>query len=71
MAKRIQMPRSGGANGRRSATQSGTANEGRWSEIAPYALISLVCFVLGLGVLVVLLPLGLAVAGFLFGVLRS
>jgi hypothetical protein len=92
MAKRIQTPRSRGANGRRPASESGTFSQGRWNEIAPYALISLVCFVLGLGVLVVLigyadklvalglagnlyyivlLPLALAAAGFLFGVLRS
>src|SRR5947209_7005753 len=62
------------------------------SEIILYAVISLVCFLVGLGVLslllwkaetlvkyglvgniyyVVLLPLGLCAAGFLFGVLRS
>ncbi|HEV3165304.1 MAG TPA: hypothetical protein VGZ22_14855, partial [Isosphaeraceae bacterium] len=63
-----------------------------WSKIAPFALISLVCFLLGTLLLflvvwkaeklvalglsgrlfyIVLLPLGLAVAGFLFGALKS
>jgi len=64
----------------------------RWSHIAPYALISLVSFLCGVGLLVllvwkaeklvalgltgnlfyiVLLPLALAAAAFLFGILRS
>src|ERR1051326_5892391 len=63
-----------------------------WAKIAPYAVASLICFLLGalllffmvwkaekLGALglsgrmyyVVLLPLGAAVAGFLFGVVQS
>jgi hypothetical protein len=64
----------------------------QWSKIAPYALISLVSFLCGVGILglmlwnaqtlvalgltgnlyyIVLLPMGLAAAGFLFGVLQS
>ncbi len=63
-----------------------------WQKALPFALLSLVCFVLSMGLLllmlwkaerlvtlglvgnlyyIVLLPLGLAVAGFLFGVFRS
>jgi hypothetical protein len=64
----------------------------QWSKIAPYAVVSLVSFLCGVGILalmvwnvqtlvafgltgnlyyIVLLPLGLAAAAFLFGVLQS
>jgi len=76
---------------RRKARQR-TAQRGPWGKIAPYALICLVSFLCGVGLLllmlakaerlvalglagalyyIVLLPLGLAAAGFLFGVFRS
>src|SRR5258706_15076097 len=63
-----------------------------WSKIAPYAVVSLVSFLCGVGILalmlwnvqtlvafgltgnlfyIVLLPLGLSAAAFLFGVLQS
>lgn len=69
---------------------SGTTTQ--WSQVAPFAVLSLICFLVGslllfftvwkgekIGALgftgrlyyVVLLPLGLSVAGFLFGVLQS
>jgi len=77
--------------GTRRVSRKQTSDD-RWSHIAPYALISLVSFLCGVGLLVlmlwkaeklvalgltgnlfymVLLPLALAAAGFLFGVLRS
>lgn len=75
-----------------SPSSAGTSDSERWKEIVLYALISLISFLCGVGVLglliwkadllarlgltgnlfyIVLLPMGLAAAGFLFGVVRS
>jgi len=79
------------SSGSRPASE-GTLSQERWKEIVLYALISLISFLCGAGVLglliwkaelltrlgltgnlfyIVLLPMGLAATGFLFGVVRS